>query len=164
MTGTMATAARRMLNSVFINRSSFSDTTARRQRTGGTNATRRTKNWSAVAAASGESVNGANMNGGSTAAITMVIVTIATETAIEIVTATTTATKPRQQFARRKTERGAPESIGTPRSGFAMKSRISAKSPTAHRKKQLRSGESHPGHATSRWERRANTACRHGTA
>src|SRR5216683_961407 len=51
-----------------------------------------------------------------------------------------------------------------PRLYFASRKRISAKSPAAHRKKQLRSGEFHRDRAASRWEQRASTACRHDTA
>ncbi len=42
--------------------------------------------WSAIAARSGESANGANMNGGNITAITMNTATIATGTMTEIAT------------------------------------------------------------------------------
>src|SRR6266851_1830349 len=51
-----------------------------------------------------------------------------------------------------------------PRFYFVMRNKISAKSPSVHRKKRLRSGEFHPDRATSRSEQRASTVCRHGTA
>jgi len=55
-------------------------------------ATKRMNNWSATAATSGESANGASMNGGNIAAITTNIATIATGTVIEIETGIETNT------------------------------------------------------------------------
>src|SRR5437660_12898385 len=93
MIGRMATAARRMPNSAFINQLCILAFTVRRRHTGGMNASKRMNSWSACTAANGESTSGANMNGGitnggNTIAITMSIATIATETVMKIVTGT----------------------------------------------------------------------------
>src|SRR5260370_33958066 len=75
-----------MPNFAVTNRSYNLAITARKLTTGGMNATKRTNNWKAIGATSGESVNGANTSGGNVTAITTNIATIATEAATEMVT------------------------------------------------------------------------------
>src|SRR5260370_22030417 len=112
MIGMTPTGAWPTPSSDFINRSYISGTTAHKRVTGGMSATKRTNNWKAIGAMSGESVNGANTNGGSTTAITMVIATIATETATEMMTGT--ATEPASQIVPEKRNGGAPNESGRP--------------------------------------------------
>src|SRR6266851_4848447 len=103
MIGTIATGARPTAIGACMNRSRASATTARRRVTGGMNTTKRMNNWSAIAATSGESAHGANMNGGNTTAITTVIATIATATAISA----------RQEFGKEE-KSGAPAAASAP--------------------------------------------------
>src|SRR5260370_19476229 len=77
-----------------MKRSNILGTTARKHVTGGMNATKRMNNWSAISATSGESVRGASTNGGNTTAITKVIATTPTKTAIDMVTRTPTDPPP----------------------------------------------------------------------
>ena len=100
-----ATGAWPMPNFAFTNRSYILAITARKLTTGGMNATKRTNNWKAIGATSGESVNGANTSGGNITAITTNIATIATETATEMMTGT--ATEPASQIVPEK-RNGAP--------------------------------------------------------
>ena len=99
-TGIIATVVSLIPNGGCMKRSNILGTTAPKHVTGGMNATKRMNNWSAFSATSGESVRGGSMNGGNTTAITTVIATTATETAIEMVTGT--ATDPPPQFTREK--------------------------------------------------------------
>src|SRR5258708_30265476 len=79
MIGMFATGAWPMPNFAFTNRSYILAITARKLTTGGMNATKRTNNWKAIGATSGESVNGANTSGGNITPITTKNPTIAPE-------------------------------------------------------------------------------------
>src|SRR5260370_38739239 len=86
MIGMFATGAWPMPNFAFTNRSYILAITARKLTTGGMNATKRTNNWKAIGATSGESVNGANTSGGENTPVTTKIPTIAPENPTEMMT------------------------------------------------------------------------------
>src|SRR5216684_4174871 len=104
-----------MSNFVFTNRSCILATTAPRQTIGAMNARKPLSSWNAIAAASGASGNGGNVDGASTSAANTVVTRMAAATIVTgIVTARETTIEAVHSFIR-ENGNGAPQlSRGAP--------------------------------------------------